>query len=118
MVARIVTEHGITSPFWNLPSCFYYRNEDYEEAFCYPYTQNIDESRIGELPYSVSPIPSPPKTNLDRDIVHHPVSPVQRKSEQVGYTTECRLPLLQYPHGSKCVYSIQPDAQLPSRAES
>ena len=48
MVDRIVTEHGITSPFWNLPSCFYYRNEDYEEAFCYPYTQNIDESRIGE----------------------------------------------------------------------
>ena len=53
MVDRIVTEHDITAPFWSLPSCFYYRNEEYEEAFCYPYTQTIDESRIGELPHPI-----------------------------------------------------------------
>ena len=48
MLERITSEHDMSSLFWSLPSCFYNRNLDSEEAFCYPYTQNIDESRIGE----------------------------------------------------------------------
>ncbi len=50
MLDRLVAEHGMSSTFWDLPSCFYQRNIDSEEAFCYPYTQNNDDSRIGELP--------------------------------------------------------------------
>lgn len=48
MLDRIAVEHGMDTSFWSLPSCFYNRNMDCEEAFCYPYTQNVNDSRLGE----------------------------------------------------------------------
>lgn len=50
MLEAIVAEYGIDSSFWELPSCFYQRSDDIEEAFCVPYTFIRTASVIGSRP--------------------------------------------------------------------
>jgi hypothetical protein len=47
MLDLIVAENDISSQFWDLPSCFYRRNIEVEEAFCVPYTETKEGPIIG-----------------------------------------------------------------------
>lgn len=50
MLEAIVAEHNIGSLFWQLPLCFFDRNEEpleLENAFCVPYTETHSGSITG-----------------------------------------------------------------------
>lgn len=51
MLQCISTHYGIGSSMWDLPSCFYRRNMDVEEAFCIPYTQSKGLTNTGKFEY-------------------------------------------------------------------
>lgn len=42
-----VSEHDISDSFWDIPSCFYHRNDDVEINFCLPVTVDRIGSSIG-----------------------------------------------------------------------
>jgi hypothetical protein len=49
MLETIVEVHGIDPSFWELPSCFYQRDDDFEDVFCVPYTMLRKGSIIGSV---------------------------------------------------------------------
>ena len=54
MLEAIVAEHKIGSLFWQLPLCFFDRNEEpleLENAFCVPYTETHSGSITGTNPH-------------------------------------------------------------------
>ncbi|KAI0376200.1 hypothetical protein F5Y04DRAFT_273934 [Hypomontagnella monticulosa] len=47
-----VSKHNISNSFWDIPSCFYHRNEDVEVNFCLPVTMDRIGSSI-EICYTI-----------------------------------------------------------------
>ncbi|KAI2781624.1 hypothetical protein F4815DRAFT_69492 [Daldinia loculata] len=52
LLELFVSKHGISDSFWDLPSCFYYRNDDVEINSCLPVTVNRIGSSI-EVYYTI-----------------------------------------------------------------
>ncbi|KAI1415508.1 hypothetical protein F5Y13DRAFT_145321 [Hypoxylon sp. FL1857] len=52
LLELFVSKHNIDGSFWDLPSCFYRRNEDVEINFCLPVTVNRTSSSI-EVLYTI-----------------------------------------------------------------
>ncbi|KAJ5734611.1 Mg2+ transporter protein CorA-like/Zinc transport protein ZntB [Penicillium manginii] len=52
MLETIVEVHGIDPSFWELPSCFYQRDDDFEDVFCVPYTM-LRKGSIIEISYTL-----------------------------------------------------------------
>lgn len=50
MLDLIVANHEISSSFWEVPSCFYHRSVELEEAFCIPFTASCSGSIQGIPP--------------------------------------------------------------------
>lgn len=47
MIDLIAEKHDLDPSFWDLPSCFYSRNINVEDAFCIPYSQTRNGPWIG-----------------------------------------------------------------------
>ncbi|KAI8961414.1 hypothetical protein F5Y11DRAFT_326469 [Daldinia sp. FL1419] len=52
LLELFVSKHAISDSFWDLPSCFYYRNDDVEANFCFPVTVSKTGS-ITEIYYTI-----------------------------------------------------------------
>ncbi|KAI0139926.1 hypothetical protein F4776DRAFT_567118 [Hypoxylon sp. NC0597] len=52
LLQLVIDKHNISDSFWDLPSCFYHRNEDIELNFCLPVTVNKTSSSI-EIWYTI-----------------------------------------------------------------
>ncbi|KAI1470127.1 uncharacterized protein F4812DRAFT_315404 [Daldinia caldariorum] len=52
LLELFVSKHGISDSFWDLPSCFYHRNDDVEINFGLPVTVNRTDSSI-EIYYTI-----------------------------------------------------------------
>ncbi|KAI0135119.1 hypothetical protein F4814DRAFT_443942 [Daldinia grandis] len=52
LLELFVSKHGISDSFWDLPSCFYYRDDDVEINTCLPVTVNRVGSSI-EIYYTI-----------------------------------------------------------------
>lgn len=50
LLELFVSKNGISDSFWELPSCFYYRNDDVEINYCLPVNVNRRGSLTGEHP--------------------------------------------------------------------
>jgi hypothetical protein len=54
MMNVIASEHKIGSLFWEVASCFYERELDLEEIFCFPFSEVRSGSSIGALYFSMA----------------------------------------------------------------
>ncbi|KAI2470990.1 hypothetical protein F4781DRAFT_429787 [Annulohypoxylon bovei var. microspora] len=52
MLELFVSTHGISSSFWDVPSCFYHRNDEVEINHCIPVRVNRNDSSI-EIGYTI-----------------------------------------------------------------
>ncbi|KAI1476967.1 hypothetical protein F4774DRAFT_220111 [Daldinia eschscholtzii] len=52
LLELFVSKHNVGDSFWDLPSCFYHRNDDVEINFCLPVTINRTDSSI-EIYYTI-----------------------------------------------------------------
>lgn len=69
MLDAIVSEHNMSSLFWNLPLCFFNRNEEglrLEEVFSVPYTESRRGPVIGKVILTEDKVRGVPETNMSK----------------------------------------------------
>lgn len=80
MMDVIAREHDIGSLFWEVASCFYERELDLEEIFCFPYSEVRSGSSIGAYFFFTACNDTTLKLRwIHRNILHLEISGVQAK---------------------------------------